>query len=53
MSKGVDVAEGDGRERRTGAHTGKPDETCREYYVIRESFRAITVFMQLNLADAR
>jgi ribosomal protein S18 acetylase RimI-like enzyme len=28
-------------------------ETCPPYYVIPESFRAITVFMQLNLADAR
>lgn len=26
---------------------------CPPYYVIPESFRAITVFMQLNLADAR
>jgi ribosomal protein S18 acetylase RimI-like enzyme len=28
-------------------------KTCQPYYVIPESFRAITVFMQLNLADAR
>ena len=28
-------------------------KTCPAYYVIPESFRAITVFMQLNLADAR
>lgn len=28
-------------------------KTCPPYYVIPESFRAITVFMQLNLADAR
>ena len=27
-------------------------ERCPPYYVIPESFRAITVFMQLNLADA-
>jgi ribosomal protein S18 acetylase RimI-like enzyme len=28
-------------------------KTCPPYYVIPESFRAITVFMQVNLADAR
>lgn len=28
-------------------------KTCGAYYEIPESFRAITVFMQLNLADAR
>jgi ribosomal protein S18 acetylase RimI-like enzyme len=28
-------------------------KTCPPYYVIPESFRAITVFMQLNLAGAR
>jgi putative acetyltransferase len=28
-------------------------EACPPYYVIPESFRAITVFMQLNLADVR
>jgi putative acetyltransferase len=28
-------------------------KTCPPYYVIPESFRSITVFMQLNLADAR
>jgi ribosomal protein S18 acetylase RimI-like enzyme len=28
-------------------------QTCQPYYEIPESFRAITVFMQLNLADAR
>jgi putative acetyltransferase len=28
-------------------------KTCPPYYVIPESFRAISVFMQLNLADAR
>jgi putative acetyltransferase len=28
-------------------------KTCPAYYVIPESFRAITVFMQLSLADAR
>jgi ribosomal protein S18 acetylase RimI-like enzyme len=28
-------------------------KTCPPYYVIPESFREITVFMQLNLADAR
>ena len=28
-------------------------QTCPPYYEIPESFRAITVFMQLNLADAR
>jgi len=27
-------------------------KTCQPYYAIPESFRAITVFMQLNLADA-
>ena len=27
-------------------------QTCQPYYVIPESFRAITVFMQLTLADA-
>ena len=28
-------------------------KTCPPYYVIPESFRPITMFMQLNLADAR
>jgi putative acetyltransferase len=28
-------------------------KTCPAYYAIPESFRAITIFMQLNLADAR
>jgi len=28
-------------------------KTCAPYYVIPESFRAITVFMQVNLADVR
>ena len=28
-------------------------KTCPAYYVVPESFQAITVFMQLNLADVK